>query len=199
MLAKCLLSQHSLSCLYFGMKLCWTDIAYDFIPLKANLKPEELEKRVHSHFFKVFEKDADSNGNGEDTEGIPLNTDSFKERLYSLRKLVLELAQVYIEEYFVTQFQKSYPNYTTHAGLTVKSSSDMLEAYSYEEKGPSNKMREMVYYCMNGMWEGNTWAAVMESKIMSVIQLRYSSTLRSCKVRVIDPEGKSENALVPEQ
>ena len=100
---------HSSICFFYCAKLCVAEIAYDFIPLKANLKPEKLEKQVHSHFFKVFEKDADSNGNGEDTEGIPLNTDSFKERLYSLRKLVLELAQVYIEEYFVTQFQKSYP------------------------------------------------------------------------------------------
>jgi hypothetical protein len=89
----------------------------------------------------------------------------------------------------VTQFKKSYPTYKTQAGLTVQSSADMLEGYSYEKNGPSNKMREMVYYCMNGMWDGNACVAVMESKIMSILQLRYATRLGSCSVKVTNPNG----------
>jgi hypothetical protein len=58
----------------------------------------------------------------------------------------------YIEEYFLTQFQKSYSMYKTETGLTIYSSAEMLAAYSNENNG--NKMREMVYYCMNGMRQG---------------------------------------------
>ena len=166
-----------------------TEIAYDFIPIKANLKPEELSRCIHTHCFSVFQKDAIVNGQDKEPlpESIPLAAENFQERLYSLRKFVLELAHSYIEEYFVTQFQKSYPMYKTETGLTIHSSADMLAAYSNESNG--NKMREIAYYCMNGMWDGNAWAAVMESKIMTFLHLRYTTRLGSCSAKVTNPDG----------
>jgi hypothetical protein len=89
-------------CFYYGTKLCVTEIAYDFIPFNANLKPDELIRRMHSHWFSVFQKDAFVNGQDKEPvpESIPLTTDNFQDRLYALWKFVLELAQAYIEEYF---------------------------------------------------------------------------------------------------
>jgi hypothetical protein len=180
---------YSSICFSFCTKLCVTKIAYDFIPWKANLKPDELKRRMHSHCFSVFQKDAIVNGQDKEPvpESIPLTAENFQARLYSLRKFVLELAHAYIEEYFVTQFQKSYPMYKTETGLTIHSSADMLAAYSNKNNG--NRMKEMVYYCMNGMWEGNGWASKMESKIMHFLQLRYTNRFGSCDVRVKDPNG----------
>jgi hypothetical protein len=177
------------TCFSFFTKLCVTEIAYDFIPIKANLKPEELSRRIHTHCFSVFQKDAIVNGQDKEPlpESIPLAAENFQERLYSLRKFVLELAHSYIEEYFVTQFQKSYPMYKTETGLTIHSSADMLAAYSNDSNG--NKMREIVYYCMNGMWEGNGWASKMESRILHYLQLRYTNKYGSCDLRVKKPNG----------
>jgi hypothetical protein len=144
-----------------------------------------------SHSFSIFQKDAVPCGQEKEPvpNSIQMSAVTFRERLYALRKLVLELAQGHIEDYFVTQFKNSYPNYKTQAGLTVRSSADMLQAYSCEENGPSNKMREMVYYCMNGMWDGNAWAAVIESKIMTFLHLRYTTRLGSCSAKVTNPDG----------
>jgi hypothetical protein len=85
---------HSSICFYYDTKLCVTEIAYDFIPLKANLKPDELIRRMHSHCFSVFQKDAIVNGQDKEPvfERIPLTTDNFQDRLYALRKFVVELA-----------------------------------------------------------------------------------------------------------
>jgi hypothetical protein len=144
-----------------------------------------------SHSFSIFQKDAVPCGQEKEPvpNSIQMSAVTFRERLYALRKLVLELAQGHIEDYFVTQFKNSYPNYKTQTGLTVRSSADMLQAYSCEENGPSNKMREMVYYCMNGMWDGNAWAAVIESKIMTFLHLRYTTRLGSCSAKVTNPDG----------
>jgi hypothetical protein len=46
-----------------------TEIAYDFIPLKANLKEEELESYMLSHCYFIFQKDAVVNG--QDKRPVP--------------------------------------------------------------------------------------------------------------------------------
>jgi hypothetical protein len=178
--------------IYVCTQICVTEIAYDFIPLKADLGQQELLRHMTVHSYSTFKKDAVVNG--QTPEEMPKDIqmqmcpENYKERLYALRKFVLELGRAYIEEYFVSQFQKTYPDFTYGNGLTVQSSANMVRAYSNENC--SNEMREMVYYCMNGMWEGNGWASRIENKIMNVLQLRYTSKFGTCKVQKEEQQGK---------
>jgi hypothetical protein len=137
----------------------------------------------------IFKKDAVVSG--QNTEAmptdIPMCPENYKERLYALRKFVLELGTGYIEDYFVRQFQKTYPNFTYGNGLTFQSSANMVRAYSNENC--SNKMRETLYYCMNGMWEGNGWASMIKNKIMNVLQLCYTNKFGTCKVKKEEQDG----------
>jgi hypothetical protein len=77
--------------------------------LKADLGQEELLRHMTVHSFSIFLKDAAVSGQNRETmhTGIPLNSENYTERLYALRKFVFELGTEYIEEYFVSQFQKT--------------------------------------------------------------------------------------------
>ena len=89
---------------------CVTEIAYDFIPLKADLGQQELLRHMTVHSYSTFKKDAVVNG--QTPEEMPKDIqmqmcpENYKERLYALRKFVLELGTGSIEDYFVRQFQK---------------------------------------------------------------------------------------------
>jgi hypothetical protein len=111
----------------------------------------------------------------------------FRERLFALKEMALMIAGPRIEEYFVNQFNRVYPNFTYNNGLKVKSLDNMKTAYCTEPY--NNQMREMIYYCMNLMWAENGWATQIESKVMAFLRLCYTDKYGMCDTKETSQNG----------
>jgi hypothetical protein len=138
--------------------------------------------------YAVFQKDAVPAG--QDKPPVPTNlggTQEFRVRLFALKEMAMMIAGPRIEEYFVTQFNRAYPNYTYNNGLKVKSLDDMKTAYCTQSY--DNDMREMIYYCMNLMWAENGWATIIESKVMAFLKLCYTDKYGLCDSKETSNNG----------
>ena len=153
------------------------------VPTKSNLTDEETTHHLGIVGYAVFQKDAVPVG--QDKPPVPTNlgggTLEFRERLFALKEMALTIAAPRIEEYFVNQFNRVYPNFTYNNGLKVKSLDNMKTAYCTEPY--NNQMREMIYYCMNLMWAENGWATIIESKVMAFLRLRYTDKYGICDTK----------------
>jgi hypothetical protein len=91
----------------------------------------------------------------------------FRERLFALKEMALMIAGPRIEEYFVNQFNRVYPNFTYNNGLKVKSLDNMKTAYCTEPY--NNQMREMIYYWGKSVRSMNACDLLMVKEVRMVL------------------------------
>jgi hypothetical protein len=152
-------------------QVAFTEIPYDFIPTKATIEEDMVNIRFTKVGYSVFQKHALAPGE-EVPHSLMTDTKDYKNRLENLKLMVETIGVPCIEDLFMKKFNMMYPDYTYGHGQKVKSVENMVTAYSIEPY--NNLMREMVHYCMHGMWANNAWALEVESKVLGMLRLAYT-------------------------
>jgi hypothetical protein len=139
--------------------------------------------------YSVFQKDVLAPGEEKPTVSRVLMSDTkdYRRRLENLKEMVETIGVPCIEDVFMTKFNQMYPDYTFGHGEKVKSVESMVRAYSTEPY--DNLMREMVHYCMHGMWANNRWAVEVESKVMWMLRLNYTDKYGDVEYKRIPKKG----------
>jgi hypothetical protein len=154
----------------------YTPMPDDFIPQVNVMKaipdkdPTPVEDRF-KHLTTALDK-RNKQLRGDKATFPSISMEQFQDRLRALRQATVKWGAARVEEFFVSQIKREYPDLRIN-DREIDSSADFCD---WIKKGPwDNKMRGIVAYASGDMWGmNNQWAINLEVEYCRMLQIRFT-------------------------
>jgi hypothetical protein len=172
----------------------------DFLPLNKTLKatvddPTPWDDR-YQHIAALDKRPREYNADGTLKRAVipGMTIEKFTTRVQSLREGLTKWAAAKIEEMFVSNLNKEYPDLKLN-GRPIESSTQFINFY---KKGPNdNFMRGVVAFCGDGMWgSDNQFAIDLESEFRRLLRVRFTGIKSNGKKHTKEHKGKCFSQLI---